>query len=226
MQINAKEIINLLLTGRLSLMDFPPKESINPENKTDRQLPPKENNTLTLPLHKKTLVQVPLKEVLKELGIKVTEENLLILEKLITAKKSLSPKKIQLASQLINEYPLIKEELLELLFNPFCHLILFNEEEKEKASFYVKEEKDKNEIEVTILFQHPKTEDILIKIHWSIQPVINMYFNNERIKELFTEKIKQLQEQLEIKCFFNCYYEPQIIRTNKKFNYYKLDLKI
>ena len=55
MQINAKEIINLLLTGRLSLMDFPPKESINPENKTDRQLPPKENNTLTLPLHKKPL---------------------------------------------------------------------------------------------------------------------------------------------------------------------------
>ncbi|MGI6227586.1 MAG: hypothetical protein ACOYJ1_15185, partial [Peptococcales bacterium] len=131
MQIIPNEILNSLLIKHTDSIDTSSKAPMTDNANFNLELSTQEQKSLlTIALDKKPLLKLPLEEVLKELGIKDTPENLMILEKLITSKNPLSPKKFLIISQLLNENPLIKEELLDFLFNPFCNLILLNDQEK------------------------------------------------------------------------------------------------
>ena len=175
--------------------------------------------------NKKLVIKIGLEEVLRELGVKVSEDNLLILHKLLNNKMSLSLEKFEMISEILGKFPHAKEEVLEIIFNPFINLLLIREEDRdEKTLVYLKESKEKK-LEIVILYHHPKTGEIIAEIFWSCSPLANIYFTKEPIKDFFYSYIGELKEKLP-GWSVNCYYKKDVARFVRKSGYYKLDLKV
>lgn len=227
MEINPQGLLtNLLLKNQLTL-NIPQKEILKNSNALKFEVLSKANDFLTVSLDKEHFIKIPLVAILEELDVKATADNLIILKKLLENKLPLSKDKFTSLSKLLGEIPQNKEEFLDLLFNPLLKLIIINDQEKEKTFICLNKENVENkQIELTILFQHPKTEEILIKILWDKDPIINMYFINDKIKELFASRINQLKERLAFNYYINCYSRKKLPVEEKRINYYKIDLKI
>lgn len=227
MEINLQGFLtNFLLKNQLTL-NIPPKETFKNQGLKYEISSNTNNNFLTVSIDKKHFIKIPLPEILEELGVKATPENLMILKKLLENKMPLSKNRFTSLARLLGEIPYYQEEILDLLFNPLLKLLILNTQDEEKTFLYLEQEnQDKKGFELTILYQHPKAEEILIKIFWDKSPVINMYFTNDEIKKLFSTRINQLKERLDPDFQINLYSRKKLPVKEQKSTYYKIDLKI
>lgn len=219
-------LTNFLLKNQLTL-NIPHREISGDLQALKYEILPKNTDFLTVSIDKKHFVKIPLLEILGELDVKATTSNLLILKKLLEHKLPLSKDKFTSLARMLGEVPHHQEEILELLFNPLLRLLILNNHEEEKTLLYLNQDNQDNQgLELTILYQHPKTEDILIKILWDKTPVISMYFSNQETKELFTSRIQQLKDRLASNYQINLFSREKPALEEKENHYYKIDFTI
>lgn len=219
-------LTNFLLKNQVKL-NIAPKETLENLQALKYEILPKSTEFLTVSIDKEHFIKIPLLEILGELDVKATPDNLFILKKLLEHKLPLSKDKFTSLARIMGEIPHHQEEILGLLFNPLLRLFILNNQEEEKTLLYLNQETPDNQgLELTILYHQPKTEDILIKIFWESPPVISMYFSNQEIKELFASRIHQLKECLDSNYQVNLYHRKKLPVEAKESAYYKIDLKI
>ena len=90
-------------------------------------------------IDKKHFIKIPLPEILEELGVKATPENLMILKKLLENKMPLSKDRFTSLARLLGEIPYYQEEILDLLFNPF-EITYFKHPGRGKTFLYLEQE--------------------------------------------------------------------------------------
>jgi len=157
---------------------------------------------IILTLNKDNWSENSLSQLLENLNLKNTDENIKLISRLMKNNLKLSPENIKLAQHLLDLLPLERTTAIELITDPTLFAAIFNSSPETNSGFTLtmqkskQKENEKTIYDINILYQSGELGDILVNIHWTDLLTINFFCSNKKTVLLLENHISEFRKKL------------------------------